>query len=47
MGPRIIREGMPAAPAGRGLKPEQRRRRVVGKALALSRFYNPHREPVP
>lgn len=34
----VIPSVLPAAPAGRGLTPSQRRRRAIGKALALSGF---------
>ena len=34
----VIPSVLPAAPAGNGLTPEQRRRRAAGKALALSGF---------
>ena len=34
----VIPSVLPAAPAGRGLTPDQRRRRAVGKGLALSGF---------
>ncbi|CAN3128995.1 phenylalanine--tRNA ligase subunit beta [Mycobacterium sp. smrl_JER01] len=34
----VIPSVLPAAPAGRGLTPGQRRRRAIGKALALSGF---------
>ena len=34
----VIPSVLPAAPAGRGLTPEQKRRRAIGKALALSGF---------
>jgi phenylalanyl-tRNA synthetase beta chain len=34
----VIPSVLPAAPAGRGLSPKQRRRRAVGKSLALSGY---------